>query len=157
MFRLARVAGRALVRAEESGNCYALAGTVTGLAAANEYMSYKRNQRNRLEMWLELEERSIMHTQRMALEASEPPPSEPDWRGTVVKSKPLMLLGDVMLRGARVGQEVEVLAEDQGLEGGFLQCRNVQSGAVGLYPTSWVRRIPEGLRQTLKESCISVL
>ena len=55
-----------------------------------------------------------------------------------------MLLGESMLHGAKRGQEVDVLGtEEQGPAAGYLQCRNISSGAVGLYPRSWVSPQPD--------------
>ena len=71
--------------------------------------------------------------------------AEPIWRGTVVKSMPGMLNGEVMLRGAKVGDRIEVLAEETGPGGVYLTARNPTTGQVGFYPVGWVRHPERGV------------
>ena len=67
------------------------------------------------------------------------------WRGAVVKSMPGMLNGEVMLRGVKVGDRIEVLAEESGPGGAYLTARNVTTGQVGFYPAGWVRHPERGV------------
>lgn len=113
------------------------------IGAALEYSGYRNERLKRLELALELDERAARYERNRGTEDDDQT-LEALWRGTVTRSKPLMLLGDAMLRGARVGQEIEVLATGQSqgdghAPEGFIQCRNITTGAVGLYPTSWVQ------------------
>jgi len=134
-----RGVAKAVAHAEKTGDLYLLASVGCAIGAAVELSGYHRERLKRLNLSLELDERTARYERNRNTTADEEP-CDPLWRGTVTRSKPLMLLGDVMLRGARVGQEVEVLATQQGQGEGYLQCRNITTGTVGLYPTSWVRR-----------------
>ena len=61
----------------------------------------------------------------------------PLWKA-VLTNADARLQGHVMLRNVRIGTPVEVLEERQGPGERYLTLRDVQTGAVGLYPTDWV-------------------
>jgi len=135
-----RAAARTFRRAEASGDIYLVASIGCAFGAYAELSSYRKQLRERQMLAAELYDREAQHKHRLAaMEESVTASSEPIWRATIVKSRPLMLLGEMMFHGARIGQEVEVLATEQGQDEGFVQCRNAKTGATGLYPTSWVR------------------
>ena len=45
-----------------------------------------------------------------------------------------------MFRGARQGDQVEVLQEKVGDDGAYVQLRNPKTGHTGLYPKTWVQQ-----------------
>ena len=56
-----------------------------------------------------------------------------------------MLNGEVMLRGVKVGDRIEVLAEESGPGGAYLTARHPTTGQVGFYPAGWVRHPERGV------------
>ena len=55
--------------------------------------------------------------------------------------------------GARVGEAVDVLAEDVGPGESYHRCRNLVTGAVGLYPAGWVRHPERGVPENSAPAC----
>ena len=61
------------------------------------------------------------------------------WTGTVTNFDQ-RLQGHAMLRNSKIGSRVDVLEEQAGSHGRYLQVRNKSSGEVGLVLESWVKR-----------------
>ena len=61
------------------------------------------------------------------------------YAGVLTKQYP-GLNGPLMLNGARLGAEVDVLEEDVGADGSYLTVRDKLTGRSGFYPKAWVAR-----------------
>ena len=142
----ATTAGTAMLRsalsriraAEQSGSLYgALAIAGAGTAA----MLYLREQ-NDVALRQELDAVALpRHT------PATPANAEALWTGEVTTTAQ-GLNGPVMLRGQRRGDVVEILSEPEPVVGdpggkSYLSCRSKRTGATGLYPVHWIRRIEE--------------
>ena len=126
--------------AEQSGSLYgALAIAGAGTAA----MLYLREQNDV----------ALRHARldAVALPTRIPPATpanaEALWTGEVTTTAQ-GLNGPVMLRGQRRGDLVEILSEPEPVVGdpggkSYLSCRSKRTGATGLYPVHWIRRIEE--------------
>lgn len=136
---------RTMRRAEQSGSLYAGGAIATGAAAAAFYLVDRSQQQARERLAEELDSRSgkfeAQHVDTGADDVADDAAAL--WRGTIASASP-GLMGDIMLRSARVGEAVEVLAEDVGPGQAYLRCRNPTTGAVGLYPMTWVRHPEKG-------------
>ena len=134
---------RRLAEAHRSGNLYLALSGASALGAAGLYLSSQQevDQRRRLEAQFELDlasERVKADVEAAAKERRlEHAPVL--WRGLVTQND-ARLSGPVMLRGARPGAGVDILEEAVGADARYLTVRDRDSGAMGMLPTSWVRR-----------------
>ena len=150
---MARLLDR-LRAAERSGSLYASGALASAATAATFYWLSDREQRarERLAEELDLRHSEAKGAYAKKLDEDDGPTDGPAlWRGTIAQAAPQMLMGELMLRGTRVGEAVEVIAEDVGPGKTYLRCRNPKTGATGLYPMSWVEH-PEKGRPTAR-SC----
>ena len=126
--------------AEQSGSLYgALAIAGAGTAA----MLYLREQSD-VALRQELDAVGYRSDIRQRLAAAN---AEALWTGEVTTTAQ-GLNGPVMLRGQRRGDLVEILSEPEPVVGdpggkSYLTCRSKKTGATGLYPVHWIRRIEE--------------
>jgi hypothetical protein len=132
----------ALVRsASESGNLYLVGMAASATGAGLLYTIAERDARSRRQLHNEFE-----HTLSLAREQAQAEVKRRDedlkdrptlWRG-VLTSADYRLQGHLMLRGCRVGQEVDVLEEKVGQEERYLTVIDRKTGQTGWYLAEWV-------------------
>ena len=144
MFRraLTTLAGR-VRSSHHSGNLY-LAGMVGSAAgAAGMYWATERDRQRREDLMKEFDSR-LAAARVQAREDTES-------RKAALQDKPTLwtgkltavdhrLQGHLMLRGCRIGQEVDVLEEGVGQEGRYLTVIDRNTGAFGMHLIEWVER-----------------
>lgn len=131
--------GGALARlraAERSGSLYYKLGLASAVGAAAFWASLESDRAFRREIDLSSRE----YAQVAAAKELERKPSSgaPLWDGVLTHSQ-RGLDGPAMLRGARSGDIVQVLKEDVGPGGGYVECRNAATGEHGWYLRRWVQ------------------
>ena len=128
-----------LKAAEQSGNLYGALAVGGAAYAASLYMSASNDQQLRQEL--------DVRAPAMLRPAPAIANADPLWTGEVTVTAQ-GLNGPVMLRGQRQGDIVEILAEAEPVAGdpggkSYLSCRSKRTGATGLYPVHWIRRLDD--------------
>ena len=146
---------RYLRRAEQSGSLYAAGAVASAAAAGAFFLAGEGEKRARIKLADELDGRVGTYKSKEPAHKAEPVPADAPtlWRGTIATAMPGLLAGELMLRGAKAGDAVEVLAEEVGPGESYLHCRNPSTGAVGLYPQIWVRHPVTGVPTNAKPLC----
>lgn len=145
--RTGRPLAARLAASEKSGNVYLVGMLGSAASAAALYASMKSAEQQRCDLRHELENNAWAAARADTRERlnrlgdlSEAPVLA---QGVLTKASRHMV-GHMFLRGARVGQEVDVLEEGVGPRAGYLTVIDRSRGELGMYPARWVAPIATG-------------
>ena len=132
-----------IIQAHRSGNLYLGLSAASAVGAAGFYVLSENELRTRRR--LEADFDSLLAVERVkardesAANVERLKSAPVLWSGTVTNFDQ-RLQGHAMLRNSKIGSTVDVLEEQAGSHGRYLQVRNRGSGEVGLVLETWVKR-----------------
>mmetsp|Transcript_1888 Transcript_1888/g.5348 ORF Transcript_1888/g.5348 Transcript_1888/m.5348 type:complete len:148 (+) Transcript_1888:35-478(+) len=135
--------GARMRSSHQSGNLYLVGALASAAGTGLLYVSERREVQQRRDLEQEfdnmLAKARVQAKEETAQKLAELDGKQALWTGTLTMVDH-RLQGHMMLRGCRVGQEVDILEEHVGQEGKYVTVIDRKTGAFGWHLAEWVDR-----------------